>query len=310
MSRSGRVEHHRFRDLPGILERGDLLVVNRSATLAASLPAAGRLGVFRVSLSTHYGGELWVGEARWGAAQPGPLALHEGEPLTVGGLPSAYISAFPGIPRLGFFRVEGDVRAAMRRVGEPIRYGYLEGRFPLDAYQTIFAEIPGSAEMPSAGRPFSPATLAMLQAQGVEVAAITLHTGVSSLEVESGSALPPIYPEPFEVSSEAVRAVAAARARGSRVIAVGTTVVRALESSTENGLLRPTRGFTRAYVNPIRGAPSVDGLLTGLHDPRSTHLAMLEAFLDRDRLAAAYREALDHRYLWHEFGDSHLLLRR
>ena len=310
VSAPGRLEHKQFTDLPTLLSRGDLLVVNRSATVPASLPARASFGPFRLHLSTEYGSALWVAEPRWDFDRPGPVPLSEGDAFSAAGLSGRYVAAFPGIPRLAFVRLEGNVDAAMRSDGAPIRYGYVPQRYPLATYQTVFAEVPGSAEMPSAGRPFSQGLLRRLDERGVRIAAITLHAGVSSLEVEPSARTLPVFPEPFEVTAAAVGRIQKARRAGGRVVAVGTTVVRALESATESGRLRPARGFTRAYIDPVRGAWVADGLLTGLHDPRTTHLAMLEAFLDRPALHAAYAGAVERGYLWHEFGDSHLILRR
>ncbi|HEV8050239.1 MAG TPA: S-adenosylmethionine:tRNA ribosyltransferase-isomerase [Thermoplasmata archaeon] len=300
----------RFDSLPDTLRPGDLLVVNRSATVSASLPARAAFGEFRLNLSTDYGRGVWLAEPRFAADRPGPVPLGDGEPFVAGGLPAAVVAAYPGLPRLTFVRLSGDVRGAMSRVGEPIRYGYVGRRFPIDAYRTIFGDRPGSAEMPSAGRPFTSATLAGLAARGIDLARVTLHAGVSSVEIGSDDvAAFPLYPEPFEVPEETVEAVERARGRGGRVVAVGTTVVRALESAGRGGTLRAARGFTRAFVRPERPPEVADVLLTGLHDPRTSHLAMLAAFAGIDRLREDYRAAVAERLLWHEFGDSHLIFR-
>lgn len=309
VSENGKILHRSFLDLPTLLDPGDLLVVNESGTLPASLPAHAGFGPFRVNLSTRYGDRLWLVEPRWGLGQPGPVPLHEGERFVVAGISARLVTGYPGIPRLVFVEFDGDIDKAMKRFGAPIRYGYVREAWPLDAYQTMFAVAPGSVEMPSAARPFTPRLVAGLTERGVGIVSITLHTGVSSLEAEPNAASPPIYPEPFQVSSEAVARIHRARESGRRVVAVGTTVVRALESATEGGRLRPARGFTRAFIEPHRGAHTVDGLVTGFHDPRTTHLAMLESFLDRSQLQRAYEAAIAGRYLWHEFGDSHLILR-
>ena len=299
----------RFADLPTLLRAGDLLVVNDSATVPASLPARGDAGEFLLNLSTEYGPGLWLAEPRWGVGRPGPLPLRVGDRFRAGSLEARVVGAFPGIPRLRFVRLRGNVRATMARRGRPIRYGYLAEDRPLADYQTIFARAPGSAEMPSAGRPFTPSLLDRLRARGISVASITLHTGVSSLELEpAATAAVPIYPEPFEVPVATVEAIAAARCRGGRIFAVGTTVVRALESTVGPGGLRPGRGFTRLYLHPGRSVRAFDGLLTGLHDARSTHLALMAAVVGADRLESAYRGAAARGYLWHEFGDSHLIL--
>jgi S-adenosylmethionine:tRNA ribosyltransferase-isomerase len=192
------------------------------------------------------------------------------------------------------------------RYGEPIRYSYVPRAWPLSYYQTIFAREPGSAEMPSAGRPLSARVLAALTERGVRIAALTLHTGVSSLE----SAEPP-YPERYRVPEETADVVNDVKRRGGRVIAVGTTVVRTLETvASDDGLVRAGAGWTDRVVT--REAPPlvVDGLITGFHAPRASHLAMLEAFAGREELAIAYDAAIQGRYRWHEFGDIHFIAPR
>jgi S-adenosylmethionine:tRNA ribosyltransferase-isomerase len=191
----------------------------------------------------------------------------------------------------------------LRRWGRPITYSYVERPFPLDAYQTVYADSAGSAEMPSAGRAFTRPMLACLRRSGVQLAKLVLHTGVASLELHERP-----YEEWYEVPLRTAERVRATKSRGGRVIAVGTTVVRALESSVDkNGDVVASRGWTDIVITPERGVRVVDGLLTGLHEPRATHLAMLEAIAGRDVIEKAYAEALGEGYLWHEFGDVHLI---
>ncbi len=302
--------HAAFRDLPDFLEAGDLLVVNRSATLPASLAACGAAGDFIVNFSTPYGAGVWLVEPRWGSARPGPLPLQPGERIEIGGMAARLIAPYPGLPALWFTSIEGDVLAAMRRRGEPIRYGYITEPYPLEAYQTIFASALGSAEMPSAARPFSARVLDDLKARGIRVAEIILHTGVSSQEVEADEVeSQPLYPEPFSVSEATAEAINRTREEGKRVIAVGTTVVRAVESASNGNRVRPATGFTRLFVHPERGVHAIDGMLTGFHDPLTSHLAMLYAMASPEIIHSAYDEAIREQYLWHEFGDSHLILR-
>jgi S-adenosylmethionine:tRNA ribosyltransferase-isomerase len=310
VSTPDRDDDRKFDDLLRVLRPGDLLVVNESATLPARLPARGRPGQFFVHLSTEYGPNLWLAEPRWGPERPGPIPMATGEEFEIAGLPARWVAPYPGIPRLGFVQLEGDLAGAMRREGRPIRYAYVPRDYPLDAYQTVFGTVPGSAEMPSAGRPFTHRLVRGLRARGVRFASILLHTGVSSLEFDPASdAPPPVYPEPFLVPRSTVEAVDRARARCGRVVAVGTTVARALESAADGGRLRPARGFTRLYLSPDRPTRTFDGLLTGFHTATSTHLALLASFAGTSLLERSYRAALDRGYLWHEFGDSHILLR-
>jgi S-adenosylmethionine:tRNA ribosyltransferase-isomerase len=304
-------EHARFRDLPRFLAPGTLLVVNTSATLPASLPARhGALGPLLANVSTSYGNDLHLVELRKSVSEPGPLPVEAGDSLEIAGLEARLVSPHPGLPRLWFVHVDGDVLKAMARAGEPIRYGYLEPPYPpIEAYQTLFARVPGSAEMPSAGRPFTPRVLDALRARGIGLAEVTLHTGVSSHEVEANEVEEQVlYAEPFAVPERTAEAVTAARREGRPVIAVGTTVVRALESAWDGDRVRAAAGFTRLFIHPGRPVRSVDGLVSGLHDPMASHLAMLYAIAPRERVRGAYAEAVREGYLWHELGDSHLLL--
>jgi S-adenosylmethionine:tRNA ribosyltransferase-isomerase len=302
------LRHHAFRDLPALLEPGDLLVVNDSATIPAALPLAdGR----RLHLSTPLprwdggwpedGYERWVVELRDGMrSYRGGRA---GERLALpGGGRGELLAPYLGGRRLwaARLRLPAPLLEYLGEHGRPIRYRHLPRPLPLAAFQTIFAAEPGSAEMPSAGRAFSRRVLNALGARGVAVARLTLHAGVSSLE--RGEAP---YPERFRVPPEVAAAVNAAR----RVIAVGTTVVRALETVAEpDGTVRPFEGWTRLTVTPDRGVRIVDGVLTGWHDPDASHLLMLEAIAGRDLVERSYAAAVDGGYRWHEFGDSHLLL--
>lgn len=303
--------HSRFVNLANFLQPGDLLIVNRSATLAASLAAEGSPGRFVLNLSSDYGGGVWLAEPRHSFNhsfnqsfnRPGPLPFSVGEAFAAAGLRGTFLHPYPGLPRLWFVRFEGDVAAALAQHGVPIRYGYVGKPYPLTAYQTIFADLPGSAEMPSAARPFTERVVRDLNAKGVARATITLHTGVSSLEASDT-----LYPEPFSVPAETVAAIHRTKAAGGRVVAVGTTVVRAVESAFYDGALHATEGFTRLYVRPGRGARVINGLITGFHAPEASHLEMLYALAGAALVQDAYAEALAVGYLWHEFGDSHLIL--
>ncbi|HEV2317038.1 MAG TPA: S-adenosylmethionine:tRNA ribosyltransferase-isomerase [Thermoplasmata archaeon] len=309
LSAPGRTAHRRFTALPELLGPGDLLVVNRSSTVPASLAADSPWGPITVNVSTHYGRGLWLVEPRRSPAVPGPLPFIPGDALRLAGLAARVVAAYPGIPRLHFVRCEGDLERRMEEVGRPVEYGHLSGHFPLAAYQTIFASVHGSAEMPSAGRPFSWRVVRALEGRGVRLQAITLHTGVSSVEtgdIESGYL--PVFPEPFEVTTEVAESINETRAHGGRVIAVGTSVVRALESAWDGVRVRGAAGFTRAYVDPAHPPRAVDGVLSGFHNGRSTHIALLQGFLGRVRLAEAYEAARAGGYLRHEFGDCHLML--
>jgi S-adenosylmethionine:tRNA ribosyltransferase-isomerase len=188
--------------------------------------------------------------------------------------------------------------------GDPIRYSYVPRPIPLDFYQTVYADRPGSAEMASAGRPFSRELLLALRHQGVEIADILLHTGLSSYQDDDFDLEHHLFEEWFEVSPETAAAVNGAK----RVIAVGTTVVRTLETAAGQGGVRPTTGWTTLKIQPNSALVAVHGMITGLHEPQASHFELLQAFVDDELLGRAYREAVERRYLWHEFGDSMLIL--
>jgi S-adenosylmethionine:tRNA ribosyltransferase-isomerase len=188
--------------------------------------------------------------------------------------------------------------------GRPIRYGYVEREWPLESYQTVFALEPGSAEMPSAARPFTPKLVTRLVSHGIGIVPIVLHCGVSSPEAGE-----PPQTEYYRVPASTAAAVNAARRAGRWVVAVGTTAVRALESAAgADGQAAASEGWTELLVGSERGLRVVDGLLTGWHEPRSSHLDLLETVAGHSLLEVSYSAALENGYLWHEFGDSHLIL--
>jgi S-adenosylmethionine:tRNA ribosyltransferase-isomerase len=321
VSRKGddSITHATFRDVPAFLEAGDVLVINTSGTLPASLPATRASGEpLRLHLSTHLPGDVWVVEPR---ALEGhttkPLRENvAGEALELPGgarvlLLAPYamdrqLIADPSHARLwlAILELPEGLLTYLERFGKPIRYGYVPNEYPLSFYQTVYATEQGSAEMPSAGRAFRPEIITRLTANGVVVAPLLLHTGVASLEDHE-----PPYEEFYRVPAHTARVVTEARAEGRRVIAVGTTVVRALETITDaRGVSHAGEGWTRVVVTPERGARAVNGILTGWHEPKASHLSMLEAIAGKAHLDVAYRAALEARYLWHEFGDLHLIL--
>jgi S-adenosylmethionine:tRNA ribosyltransferase-isomerase len=311
-----RVVHSRFRDLEDFLEAGDVLVINTSGTMSAALEAEREDGTeLELHLSTHLPADLWILELRrltgettepFRHAAPGEtLRLPEGATVTLHA-PYPANSALSGGSRLWLSTLDlpRPLDEYLDRHGFPIRYGYVRESWPVSYYQTVYATEMGSAEMPSAGRAFTPELITRLISRGVQFAPLILHTGVASLEDDE-----PPYEEFYRVPSDTARLVNAARAAGRRVVAVGTTVVRALETVTDDdGITHPGEGWTRLVVTPERPVRSVSAMLTGLHEPRSTHLAMLEALAGREHLRIAYREALQEGYLWHEFGDLHLIL--
>ena len=316
VARPGGVSHARFADLGDYLRPDDLLVVNTSATLPAAVDGRRDGRAIAVHFSTARAEKLWVVELRPAGDMTGHLPdIRPGERIAMPGGAAIVIGSSypePGVEgaRLWTARVviegpEGSVAEYLAQHGRPIRYSYVPRQWPLRYYQTVFARQAGSAEMPSAARPFSTELVTALVAAGVAIAPITLHAGVSSAEAGE-----PPTPEPFEVPAATARMVNSAHAAGSRVIAVGTTVTRALESAADtDGVVRRAAGWTDLVLGPGRPVRVVDGLITGWHDAGASHLLLLEAVAGPDLVAMAYREAVQRGYLWHEFGDSALLLR-
>ena len=329
---NNRVIHTQFRDLNAYLDAGDLLVINTSGTMNAALQARRSDGTAcELHLSTHLPADLWVVEVRLPAETvTKPFYNAEaGETLQLPGGATATLHipysrqhvktvpsppntlSFPGIQKKGHTRLwiatlqlPFPIHNYLARYGFPIRYGYVKQQWPVSYYQTVYATEPGSAEMPSAGRAFTPELITRLVAHGMRIAPLILHTGVASLEEHE-----PPYEEYYRVPLETARLVNAARTAGKRVIAVGTTSVRALESVTDiEGTTHPGEGWTSLVITPQRGLRAVNAMLTGLHEPYATHLAMLEALCGIEHLRITYQEALSEGYLWHEFGDLHLIL--
>ncbi len=314
---TGDIVDARVADLPRLLDPGDVLVVNQSATLAAAVPVGdGRV----VHLSTRLGPQRWVVELRQ-ACGHGSLPLLDASPGAIrlpGGAELELLAPYPPGPErplaargtgavrlwLAGLRLPAPLEAYLAEHGRPIRYGCDAEAWPISAYQTVFGLTPGSAEMPSAGRGFTAELVAELTGAGVVFAPVTLHTGVSSLE--SGE---PPYPEQLSVPASTAELVNQARAAGRRVIAVGTTATRAIETAADDqGHVREIQGWTDLVVTPERGVRVIDGILSGWHEPEASHLLLLEAVAGRRLLECSYARALAGTYRWHEFGDFHLVL--
>lgn len=310
------ISHNRFHRLGEHLRAGDVLVVNDSATVAAQLDAISqRHGPVVVHLATPLDDGSWVVELR--RAPDADRALLDAEPgdgvaVAAGTATLRLVAPYPeaGSSPTGsgtrLWRAEAtgaDLAGVAHRYGRPISYGYLADRYPLADYQTVFGHRPGSAEMASAGRPFTEALVTRLVARGITFAPVTLHTGVSSQEAGEAP-----QAERYAVPASTAAVVNAARAAGGRVIAVGTTATRALESAVEGRRVVARRGWTTRVVSPGDPPQVVAGLITGWHDPQASHLLLVEAVAGPELTQAAYRAASSSGYLWHEFGDSCLFL--
>jgi S-adenosylmethionine:tRNA ribosyltransferase-isomerase len=312
------LEHRYFADLPALLDPGDVVVVNTSATLPASLPARAGSEPAALQLSGRLPGGLWTVELRHRRLEPADegyettpwLDARAGTAVDLPGGGRAVLSLpangglTPGRLWVASVDLPMPARRYLDRYGHPIRYSYVRRPWPIASYQTVFAQVPGSAEMPSAARPFSTGVTTRLVGRGIIVAPFVLHCGVSSLEAHE-----PPAPEWYRVPPTTATVVNVARQSGHRVIAVGTTAVRTLETVADpTGTVHPGEGWTELVVDASRPIRVVDGLITGWHEPGASHLALLQAVAGRDLVEASYAEALNERYLWHEFGDSHLIL--
>ncbi|MDQ6771440.1 MAG: S-adenosylmethionine:tRNA ribosyltransferase-isomerase [Candidatus Dormibacteraeota bacterium] len=312
---NGRLEHRAFADLPALLRPGDLLVVNRSRTRPAALRGTVDGEPATVHLSARRDDGAWVVELRHSeSSSRGTSPWLDAVPATIIRLPDGGTATLlrPAAERVGAgvrlwaaeLELPGPTGDYLARWGRPIVYAHTGRPRLLHAYQTVFADEDGSAEMPSAARPFTTELVTRLIVQGVGLTAVLLHCGISSAEAGE-----PLQAEWFSVPAVTAQRVNATLRLGGRVIAVGTTVVRALESAVaEPGLVLPAEGWTDAVVDLEHPPRVVGAVLTGWHEPRASHLAMLEAIAGPDLLRASYRAALAHGYMWHEFGDSHLVL--
>lgn len=315
--KSDAVLHTTFRYLDHYLEAGDVLAINTSGTLNAAVHVMDEAKrPFELHFSTQLPAGLWSIELRQTSAK-GSQPYYDAKAGSVYSLPGGGEVTLLTPYNVSQRQAEAKVRLWITAVtlplpindylaqyGFPIRYRYVTQAWPSSYYQTVYANEPGSAEMPSAGRAFTPELMTKLVAKGVQIAPLLLHTGVASLEDHE-----PPYEEYYRVSTTTADLLNGARQRGSRIIGVGTTAVRALETVVEqDGRFHPGSGWTDLIITPGRQVRSVDGLLTGLHEPNATHLAMLEAIARRPHLEKSYREAVELNYLWHEFGDLHLIL--
>lgn len=304
---TGEVSHHCFTELPDVLTPGDVLVVNTSATVPAALDVLGRTNLV-VHVSTELPDGTWVVELRHrvagGATEPYADGV-AGDRLTLDGGAHARLLRPYSPRRLWVAEVDvPSVPSYLMAHGRPIRYSYVDRDWPLSTYRSVFATTPGSAEMPSASRPFTEELVTRLVSRGIVFAPILLHTGVASPEAHEKP-----YPERFRVPETTARLVNEARDAGRRIIGVGTTAVRAIETAAdERGRLRAAGGWTAVVVTPERGVRAIDGLVTGFHEPQASHLQMLKAIAGERLIEACYAAALDEGYLWHEFGDINVLI--
>jgi S-adenosylmethionine:tRNA ribosyltransferase-isomerase len=312
---TGSVRHLAFPDLSGLLREGDLLVVNDSRVLHARLvgrkESGGRCEVLLVEPLEEEGG---VPGARWRAMAQASKPVRPGSRVDFGGL-AAEVESAEGE---GFFVVRlsrsgRDLEEALERVGRLPLPPYIRreaGPDDEDRYQTVFARAPGSVAAPTAGLHLTGGIEAALRARGVATASVTLHVGPGTFLPVRATRLEDhrMHSERYVVPEGTARAVTEARARGGRVVAVGTTTVRTLESAWTGGEVRPRPGRTEIFIRPGHAFGAVDALVTNFHLPRSTLLALVCAFGGTDRVLAAYREAVRERYRFFSYGDAMAIL--
>ncbi|MBW8348516.1 S-adenosylmethionine:tRNA ribosyltransferase-isomerase [Bacillus sp. IITD106] len=301
---SGKTVHGQFKDLASYLKPGDLLVMNNSRTIPSVL--RGRRGGrnVEVRLSRRLSDREWDALVLNGLCEIGvKLILENGITATIIGNGSER-----PLVRLLFSKGGVELYNMIFQFGEPIRYEYIDTSWPLEAYQTVYATVPGSVEMASAGRAFSWGLINQLKKKGVQTTFLQLHAGLSYYG-ENHWPTPNKHPERFSISEQTAEIVNRTRKDGGRVIAVGTTVVRALESASDHkGQVTPQNRLTDLFIKEGYPLKVVDGLLTGFHEPEASHLHLLTAFIKKDYLLKSYHEALEHEYLWHEFGDMNFIL--
>jgi S-adenosylmethionine:tRNA ribosyltransferase-isomerase len=318
--RAGTFRDARVRDLARVLAPGDLLVVNDAATIPASFHATTAAGApVELRLAAHRGGPLWqaalLGAGDWRTRtehRPAPPTVKSGDTLRIGpGFDATVEHVDPARPRLVVVRFSLDgapLWAAIYRHGHPIQYAHVARPLDLWHVQTPFAARPWAVEMPSAGRPLTAALLADLRARGVAIATLTHAAGLSSTGDDAVDALLPL-PERFDLPATTVRAITEARLRGARVVAAGTTVVRALEGCARlHGELVAGEGTTDLKIDARFRPRVIDGLLTGLHDVGTSHRELVQAFAPEPLLARAWVHAEQRGYMDHEFGDECLVL--
>ena len=312
---NGKRTHTRFDHIGEFLQAGDLLVFNSSRTLPAALKgcAAKAAPCIEARLAEHLPDDSWLVLLLCQNGDPFGCGLRDGMDIHFGDdLTATVIRRDERIPRLWqmrFSKSGTELVDEIYRLGQPIRYEYVSAPWDLDYYQTVYAQQPGSAEMPSAGRAFTWKLLFDLKRRGIEIAYIVLHTGLSSYMDDDLDARHPTSEEEYFISEATAEKINRAHVQKRRVIAVGTTVVRALESAAaENARVTAGHNYTRLRITENHRLKMVNSLLTGMHEPEASHLDLLTAFLPPEQIRAAYEEAVELKYLWHEFGDLNLII--
>ena len=314
LDRNGTAQHSQFNQIDQFLRPDDLLVFNASRTLPAVIKGCEQPTgpCLEVRLAHQQADGAWLALLLCQQKDLFTCGLHADMHLDFGAGLTAQVTGrdnrIPRLWRLNFSLTGTALIDKLHQIGQPIRYSYVSAPWELDYYQTVYASVPGSAEMPSAGRAFTWQLLFKLKQRGINTAHIVLHTGLSSYMDDALDEQHPAAEEEYVISDKAAAQINDTRRRGGRVIAVGTTVVRALETVADEQGVKPGQGYTRLMITAKHRLKAVDGLLTGLHEPEASHLDLLTAFLPAKKLQPAYEAAVQEKYLWHEFGDLSLIL--
>lgn len=301
----GAMEHRHFYDLPGYLKPGDLLVVNDTRVMPARLigerPGGGACEVLLLRQLSPVSWETLVKPGK--KLKPGAKVSFGGGRLTA----SIEAPTEAGGRVVRFDVMSGTLEAALDELGEMPLPPYIhEKLMDRERYQTVYARAVGSAAAPTAGLHFTPELLGKIRGMGVEIVPVLLHVGLGTFRPVKAEDVSEhkMHSEFYEVTPEAAEAVNRAKAEGRRVIAVGTTSVRTLESAASDGLLTPGSGWTDIFITPGYRFQMVDALITNFHLPGSTLIMLVSALMGRDKTLTAYREAVEQRYRFFSFGDA------
>lgn len=304
---TGAIDHDCFYNLDQYLNKGDLLIVNNSRTIPALLKADWYRGQKFLKMNCEIRLARQLNEREWDVIIP-QEGIQFGDIFhfsnnVIGKVTK--VSEHSPFKRMEFTLGGVQLLHEIYKLGEPIRYEYIHQPYLLEDYQTVFGSIPGSMEMPSAGRAFTWELLEKLKRKGVQVASIILHTGLSYYLDDKWDHSPSLQFEEFVVPPNVIKQIQETKNKGNKVIAVGTTVIRAVETAIHTGKYS---GWTNLYIDRDFKIISADGIITGFHEPEASHLHLLSSFVPESFLMKAYEEAIKHEYYWHEFGDMNLII--
>jgi len=304
---TGKTKHQLFYQLDEHLNEGDMMILNQSRTIPALLRGVCKRNGVILQENCEIRLARKISENQWDVLIV-EAGLKKGDEIIFSNrLSGTVVQESPSTPfkTLQFSKKRKEFYDEIYTIGEPIRYEYIDTPWGLEDYQTVFAAQPGSVEMPSAGRAFTWEMIQKLKRKGVRISFISLHTGLSYFLDDKWNHSPDKIVEEYHVPKRVIDQIIKTRSVGNKVIAVGTTVVRAIETALETGDLS---GWTNLYIKKGHKLKGIDGIITGFHEPEASHLQLLSAFIDENQLLKAYEEAIQYKYLWHEFGDMNLII--